>query len=75
MPSLSSVPNQPKRSVRSSPNADLGLWPLDLALAILAVLVIGLVMKLLRFDDSSWLYNAWTYALGVPTGLIVMSML
>ncbi len=61
--------------MRSSPNADLGLWPLDLALAILAVLVIGLVMKLLRFDDSSWLYNAWTYALGVPTGLIVMSML
>jgi hypothetical protein len=70
-----SVPTPPKRSVKPVPNADWGLLPLDLALAILGVMVVGLVMKLLRFDDPRWLYNAWTYALGAPTGLIVISML
>ena len=72
---MPSVPTPPKRSVRPVPNADWGLLPLDLALAILGVMVVGLVMKLLRFDDPRWLYNAWTYALGAPTGLIVISML
>ncbi len=33
------------------------------------------VMRLLRFDDPRFLCNAWTYFLGVPTGLITTSMI
>ena len=42
---------------------------------MLGMMVIGLVLRLLRFDDPRWIYNAWTYALGVPTVLVTASML
>ena len=52
-----------------------GIWPLDLALVMLGALVSILVVRLLRFDDPRPLHNAWTYLLGIPTTLIVTSML
>jgi hypothetical protein len=51
------------------------LWPLDLALVLLGGLVLFLVLRLLSFDDSNPLKNAWTYVLGVPTVLVAVSML
>ena len=33
----------------------------------LASLVLYLVVTRLRFDDPRWLFNAWTYIIGVPT--------
>ena len=51
------------------------LWPLDLALALLGGLVLFLVLRLLSFEDSDPLKNAWTYVLGVPTVLVAVSML
>ena len=51
------------------------LWPLDLALALLGGLVLFLVLRLLSFEASEPLKNAWTYVLGVPTVLIAVSML
>lgn len=47
---------------------------LDVALVLLSMLVMTLVMRLLRFDDPRVLHNAWTYFLGVPTMLVISSM-
>lgn len=51
------------------------VWLLDLALALLGVLVLVLVARILRFDDPRFLQNAWTYFLAVPTVLIGSAML
>jgi hypothetical protein len=51
------------------------MWPLDMAFVILGMLIVGLVFRLLRFDDPRWIYNAWTYVLGIPTVLVGASML
>jgi hypothetical protein len=52
-----------------------GLLALDTALLLLGMLVLLMVLKMLRFDDSNPAYNAWTYLLGVPTALIAISMI
>ncbi len=51
-----------------------GMWPLDVALVLLALLILTLVLRLLRFDDTRWQYNAWTYLIGVPSASIAASM-
>lgn len=61
----------PRRSPR---RAARGLWPLDVALLLLSLLIMIMVLRLLRFDDPRILYNAWTYFLGVPTIVIATSM-
>jgi len=42
------------------------IWPLDLAIAALAGLVLYLIVAQLRFNDPRWLYNGWTYIIAVP---------
>ncbi|QDS96186.1 Prenyltransferase and squalene oxidase repeat protein [Roseimaritima multifibrata] len=37
------------------------MWPIDVALMALGGLVIYVAATRLGFDDSRWLYNAWTY--------------
>lgn len=47
---------------------------LDVALVLLSTLVMTMVMRLMRFDDPRVMHNAWTYFLGVPTLLVISSM-
>jgi hypothetical protein len=66
-----------QRSIRSQERSmrnQGSIWPLDVALGLLGLLVLTMVIRLLRFDDPRWLYNAWSYFLGVPTVLIAASM-
>ncbi|MEQ1825156.1 MAG: prenyltransferase/squalene oxidase repeat-containing protein [Pirellula sp.] len=51
------------------------LIALDSSLLLLGMLVMLMVFKLFRFDDPNPIHNAWTYIIGVPTVLIVISML
>ncbi len=51
------------------------MWPLDLALVGLGALVFYMVISQFRFDDPRPLYNAWTYVLVVPAGVIGLSLL
>jgi hypothetical protein len=55
--------------------ANSNIWLLDAGIALLGLLVIVLVLRLFRFDDSRFFYNAWTYCLAIPTVLIFSSML
>jgi hypothetical protein len=48
---------------------------MDLAFLALTLIVLAIVLRYLRFDDTRWMYNAWTYFLLVPTVTIAMSML
>jgi hypothetical protein len=65
----------PHEGVESGSRDGAGMWPLDLAFVILGLMIVGLVFRLLRFDDPRWSYNAWTYVLGIPTVLVIASML
>ncbi|MEI8211007.1 MAG: prenyltransferase/squalene oxidase repeat-containing protein [Planctomycetota bacterium] len=60
------------RSRRRQPS---GLWMFDVALVLLSTLAMTMVLRLMRFDDPRVLHNAWTYFIGVPTVLIISSML
>ena len=50
------------------------VWPIDLALLVISCLIMVLVLRYLRFDDSRLVYNAWTYLIGVPSIMILLSM-
>jgi hypothetical protein len=50
-------------------------WPLDGAMVTLGGVLLWMVTTHLRFDDSRWQYNAWTYLLAVPTILVMISLL
>ncbi len=50
------------------------MWSLDLALAALAGLILYLIVTQLRFDDPRWLFNAWTYAIAVPTIALILAI-
>ncbi len=50
------------------------MWPLDLGIAIVGTLVGYTIISQLRFDDPRPLYNAWTYVIGVPGGVVVLSL-
>lgn len=73
---MSSSANRPASTLQrnTSRRAAKGLWPLDVALLLLSLLIMVMVLRLLRFDDPRILYNAWTYFLGVPTVVIATSM-
>lgn len=74
MTSATPTRDLPEASAESPSGEGSGMWPLDLAFAILGSMVVGLVFRLLRFDDPRWIYNAWTYTLGIPTILVMASM-
>lgn len=71
-PSKPSNPSNPSSPAKPYSH---DVWLLDLALALLGVLVLVLVARILRFDDPRLLQNAWTYFLAVPTVLIGSAML
>lgn len=50
------------------------MWLLDLGIAIVGTLVGYTIISQLRFDDPRPLYNAWTYVIGVPGGVVVLSL-
>ncbi|TWT98364.1 prenyltransferase/squalene oxidase repeat-containing protein [Stieleria varia] len=49
------------------------MWPLDVSLVALSSLVLFLVVSRLRLDDERWLFNAWTYIIGVPAVALAMA--
>ncbi len=49
--------------------------PLDIVMVVLGGVLIWMVSTHLRFDDSRWQYNAWTYLVAVPTILVLISVL
>ncbi|MEK0426062.1 MAG: hypothetical protein RJB11_2153, partial [Planctomycetota bacterium] len=51
------------------------IWLLDLGIALLGILVMVMVLRVFRFDDSRVFYNAWTYCLAIPTVIISSTML
>ena len=48
-------------------------WPLDVFIAAFAGLVLYLAVTELRFDDTRWILNAWTYAIAVPLIALLMA--
>ncbi|MFM9117494.1 MAG: hypothetical protein ACKOU6_15165, partial [Planctomycetota bacterium] len=59
------------RSAESS--FDERLWPVNIALLVLASFLVGMSLAYLRFDDPRWYANAWTSVIGVP--LLVLSLM
>lgn len=59
----------------SNPPRSESYWPLDAAMVVLGGVLLWTVTNHLRFDDSRWQYNAWTYLLAVPTILVLISVL
>ena len=55
------------RRLDDTPPESGRMWPLDISLVAMAMLVLYLIVAKLHFDDSRWMFNAWTYILGVPT--------
>ncbi len=51
------------------------MWPFDLALGAISILVLVLILRFLRFDDPNPLRNAWTYLIAVPATVVIISML
>ncbi len=74
-PSSPARPSNPAKPANPGKTYSHDVWLLDLALALLGVLVLVLVARILRFDDPRLLQNAWTYFLAVPTVLIGSAML
>lgn len=68
MPRPTAPPSPPR-------SASERMWPLDLGLIGLGGLVFYTVVSLFRFDDPRPLYNAWTYVVVVPAGVIGLSLL
>lgn len=64
---------RPTPPVNRSP-ANEPMWPLDLGIAIVGTLVGYTIVSQLRFDDPRLLYNAWTYVIGVPGGVVLLSL-
>ncbi|MFO0922029.1 MAG: hypothetical protein U0905_06005 [Pirellulales bacterium] len=60
---------------RRSKRESLQLWPMDAALLVISCLIMVLVLKYLRFNDSRLAYNAWTYLIGVPSVMIILAMI
>ncbi len=50
------------------------IWPLDVSIAALAGLVLYISVTQLKFDDPRLLYNAWTYAVGVPVVALLLAL-
>lgn len=50
-------------------------WPLDIALFTIAMLLLAIILRFLDFSDPRPLYNAWTYIVGIPASMIVLSMI
>lgn len=50
-------------------------WPLNLALLAFGSVIVWIVFRYLKPDDSRWLYNPWFYAIVTPVGLLVLSIL
>lgn len=63
------------RRLDGTPTATGRMWPLDASLFALASLVLYLVVTKLRLDDDRWLFNAWTYIIGVPTVAAVLAII
>lgn len=56
-------------------NANERMWPLDVGLGMVGTLVGYTIVSQLRFDDPRLVYNAWTYVVLVPVGVIGLSLL
>ncbi len=50
-------------------------WPLDLAIASLAGLILYLIVAQLKFDDPRWLHNGWTYVIAVPVIAFLLAII
>lgn len=52
---------------------DEELWPVNVALVVLAGFVAGAIIAVSRFDDPRWLYNGWfrLTTLVITTGLLI----
>ena len=50
------------------------MWPLDVSIGALAGLVLYLSVTQLKFDDPRWMYNAWTYAIGIPVVAMLLAV-
>ncbi len=50
------------------------MWPLDIALAGLSVLILVMIFRGLDFGDPRWQYNGWTYVVAVPLLAIGLSL-
>jgi len=66
--------NRPSLDTEPLPPAER-MWPLDVGLGMLGTLVGYTIISQLRFDDPRPLYNAWTYVIMVPVGVIGLSLL
>lgn len=51
------------------------MWPLDLALLALGGSLMYMAASRLGWDDPRWLYNAKTYAVAIPAGLICIDLM
>ncbi len=59
------------------PIDDTGLqhmWPLDVALGALGAIALVVTIQNFHFDDPRWLYNAWTYVIGVVVGVLLLDL-
>ena len=50
------------------------MWPLDIALAGLSLLILMIIFRGLDFGDARWQYNGWTYVVAVPLIAIGLSL-
>ncbi|QDV54348.1 prenyltransferase/squalene oxidase repeat-containing protein [Rosistilla oblonga] len=51
------------------------MWPLDLALVALGGSLMFMAASRLGWDDPRWLYNAKTYAVVIPAGMILLDLM
>jgi hypothetical protein len=48
---------------------------MDMVLVLLGGTTLWLAVESLSFSDPRWLYNAWTYVIGIPLGLVAVDLL
>lgn len=51
------------------------IWPLDLAVAALAILITAIVATRLDWNDPRWMFNARTYLIGVPMVALALDLI
>src|SRR5580698_390890 len=55
---------------------DEQVWPINVALVVLAGFVAGSIVALSTFDDPRWLYNGWVRlaTLAISVGLLIFAV-
>jgi hypothetical protein len=54
--------------------SDEGRWLYPLSLMAIGAVVVSLAARKLGFEDPRWTHNAWTYVIGVPLGIGLISL-